>query len=79
MLVSEGSCSAAGWAAAAADWSGGVATGDPATYKLANKESAQNKDQRSDGMTDGQTGVFIHWDIKHTKRIMGCEEGLNNH
>ena len=42
-------------------------------------KSTQNKDQRSDGLTDGQTGVYIHWDIKHTKRIMGCEEGLNNY
>ena len=49
------------------------------TYKLAHKESTQNKDQRSDGLTDGQPGVFIHWDNTHTKRIMGCEEGLNNH
>ena len=48
-------------------------------YKLAYRKLGRNKDQRSDGLTDGQTGVLIHWDIKHTKRIMGCEEGLNNH
>ena len=49
------------------------------TISLAYTKLAQNKDQCSDSLTDGQTGVYIHWDIKHTKRIMGCEEGLNNH
>ena len=43
------------------------------------QKSAQNKDQRSDSQTDVPTGVFIQWEIKHTKRIMGCEEGLNNY
>ena len=39
----------------------------------------QALDQRSDGLTNKLAEVYIHRDIKHTKRIMGIEDGLNNY
>ena len=47
--------------------------------RLAYKKSAQNKNQRSDGLTYNLLGVYIHRNIKHAKRIMGSEGGLNNY
>ena len=37
------------------------------------------KDQRSDGLTYKLLGVFIHRNTKHSMRIMGSEDGLNNY
>ena len=47
--------------------------------RLAYTKSAQNKDQRSDGLTYKLLGVFIHRRFKHSTRILGSEEGLNNY
>ena len=37
------------------------------------------KVQLSDGYTYQQLGVYIHGNLKHTKRIMGVADGLNNY
>ena len=47
--------------------------------ELAYSESAQNNDQRSDGLTNRLLGVYIHRKLKQARRIMGKEGGLNNY
>ena len=47
--------------------------------RLAYKKWAQNKDQRSDGLTYKLLGVEVHRNIKQAKRILGSEDGLNNY
>ena len=47
--------------------------------KLAYKQSAQIKDQRSDGLTYKLLVVFIQRNTKHSMRIVDSEDGLNNY